>query len=191
MWRLWMDSSMQIEFCYTSLFLLISVAWSLFLIDLTWIRPLKTMEVMKSRVLKAVRAKSGRRWERQSVKTKRKRKKRGILQNRRSERKLKRERGRKMSLFFPLTRFLCSTALHAPFPSGQPGGQGGHRRPSFPSPCWPCWPFQTQSSSSGRTPARHGIKEGWTSSVWRPGAHSPSTQRARRTEDSLTSPRRL
>lgn len=185
-----MDCSMQIEFCYTILFILISVAWSLFLIDLTWIRSLKTMKVMKSRVLKPVSTKSGQRWERQSVKTKRKRKKRGELENRRSKRKLEREGGREISLF-PLTSFLCSTALHAPFPSGQPGGQGGHRRPSFPSPCWPCWPFQTQSSSSGRIPARHGTKGGWTSSVWRPGAHSPSTQHTRRTEDSLMSPRRL
>lgn len=93
-------------------------------------------------------------------------------------------------LFFAPTPF-SSIALHAPFPSGQPGGQAGHRRPSFPSPCWPCCSFQTQSSSSGRTSAQHDTKEGWTRSVWRPGTRSPSTPRTSWTEDSLTSTRRL
>lgn len=103
------------------------------------------------------------------------------------EDKTSKEKEEGKCLFFPLTRFLCSTALYTPFPSGQPGGQAGHRRPSFLSPCWPCWPFKTRSSSGGRTPARRGTKGGWTSGVWWPGTCSPSTEWRRRTEDGLAS----
>lgn len=111
--------------------------------------------------------------------------------NRRPERENYIEDREGKCLFFTPTPFSSIALLHAPFPSGQPGGQAGHRRPSFSSPCWPCCSFQTQSSSSGRTSARRDTKEGWMGSVWRPGTHSPFTPRTSWTEDSLAGSRRI
>lgn len=136
----------------------------------------------------------GRRCEERSVKA-RKMRKEGAddwTEGRGENEREREKKGKENFSFSHWPSFLCSTTLHAPFPSGRPGGRAGHRRPSFPSPCWPCWPVQTQSSSSGRTPARRGTKGGRTGGVWRRWhTRAPSTQRTRRTEDSLASLRRL
>ena len=168
-----------------------SSKWSLSACCLKWVsnRPDMNWALEDQRSKKKGRALKPREsWSRKEVggtecestpkqkKQKTKEEERGGWENRRPERKTRKRKRRGRRLFFPLTRFLCSTALHTPFPSGQPGGQAGHRRPSFPSPCWPCWPFQTRSSSGGRTPARRGTKGERTSSVWWPGTRSPSTQ---------------
>lgn len=95
----------------------------------------------------------------ESVKAKRRGKKeRSCGKSRRLQDKLQRVEGKR--LFFPTDPLPLLRRPPCPFPSGQPGGQAGHRRPSFPPPCWPCWPVQTPSSSGGRTRARRGHKGG-------------------------------
>lgn len=107
----------------------------------------------------------------ESVKAKRRGKKeRSCGKSRRLQDKLQRVEGKR--LFFPLTPFLCSVALHAPSPLGSQVARLGTDGPPSLLHAGPAGPSKRRAAVVGGHGPDGDTKEGWTGSDRRPGTFS-------------------